>query len=144
MAWEMQEALEYYQKQGAPSDQFALVNLLKEIQEERGGSLAMEDIGEVTRAYGLKESYLLAIVKRLPSLRLDNTHCLEICGGPVCSKRARLETFVRKTYGEKPEKFRMKYVGCMRQCGKGPNIRFDGVLYNGADEKLIRSLVDGL
>ena len=35
----------------------------------------------------------------------------------------------------------VRTVPCMRQCGKGPNIRFDGRLYNGADEALIRSLL---
>jgi hypothetical protein len=32
----------------------------------------------------------------------------------------------------------------MRQCGKGPNIRWDGQLYNGADEALLRRLVGDL
>ena len=34
-----------------------------------------------------------------------------------------------------------KYVPCMRLCGKGPNIRWDGVLYHSADEALIRRLL---
>jgi hypothetical protein len=29
----------------------------------------------------------------------------------------------------------------MRQCGKGPNLRFDGTLYNGADETLLAKLM---
>jgi len=27
-------------------------------------------------------------------------------------------------------------------CGKGPNLKWDGTLYNGADEALIRKLVE--
>ena len=142
MEWEIAEALDYYRRQGAPSDQNALVNLLKEIQEESGGVLTMEAVGQVAQAYSIKESFLLAIIKRIRSLRLDNSHCLEICGGPACAKRARLEQFVRKTYGEQPKGFTVNYVGCMRICGKGPNIRWDGRLYSGADEALIRSLAD--
>jgi NADH:ubiquinone oxidoreductase subunit E len=29
----------------------------------------------------------------------------------------------------------------MRQCGKGPNLRFDGKLYHGADAKLLEQLM---
>jgi NADH:ubiquinone oxidoreductase subunit E len=30
----------------------------------------------------------------------------------------------------------------MRLCGKGPNIRFDGKLYHGADAALVEKLLD--
>ena len=36
MAWELREAVSYYQKQGAPGDQSALLSLLREVQEEFG------------------------------------------------------------------------------------------------------------
>ena len=54
MAWEMAEALRYYQKQGAPQDQNALTGLLREIQHECGGipTWAVARIGE---EYGVKE-----------------------------------------------------------------------------------------
>ena len=142
MAWELEEALDYYRRQGAPGDQSMLINLLKEIQEESGGTLTRSAVAAVAEAYSVKESFLLAIMKRIPSLRLDNSHCLEICGGPVCAKRAQLMAFVKKTYGAEPKGFTLKYGNCMRLCGKGPNIKWDGVLYSGADEKLIRSLVE--
>ena len=142
MAWELEEALDYYRRQGAPGDQSMLINLLKEIQEESGGTLTRSAVAAVAQSYGVKESFLLAIMKRIPSLRLDNSHCLEICGGPVCAKRAQLMAFVKKTYGAEPKGFTLKYGNCMRLCGKGPNIKWDGVLYSGADEKLIRSLVE--
>ena len=142
MSWELEEALEYYKRQGAPADQTMLVNLLKEIQEESGGSLSRAAVSAVAQAYGVKDSLLLAIIKRISSLRLNDSHCLEICGGPVCAKRARLMEFVKQTYGAKPRGFEVKYGNCMRLCGKGPNIKWDGVLYSGADEKLIRSLVE--
>ena len=51
-------------------------------------------------------------------------------------------TLVEKRYGKNPREFTLRQVGCMRQCGKGPNIRWDGKIYNGADEDLIRSLVE--
>ena len=37
--WTLEEALAYYRRQGAPGEQGALVALLREVQEERGGAL---------------------------------------------------------------------------------------------------------
>jgi len=142
MAWELQEALEYYAKQGAPGDQSALVSLLKEIQQEQGGSIPRSVLPPIAAAYQVKETYLQAVIRRIPSLRLSDSHLLELCGGPNCSKRAALAAFVEKTYGKNPKGFAVKYVPCMRMCGKGPNLKWDGTLYNGADEALIRKLVE--
>ena len=40
--WTLREAIEYYQRQGAPGDQGMLVALLREVQGERGGVLPAE------------------------------------------------------------------------------------------------------
>lgn len=143
MSWNFEEAIAYYKTQGAPSDQSALVNLMKEIQQENNGSIPVWALSQAAQTYGIKDSFLLALIRRMPSLRLADTHCLELCGGPNCSKRGTLAAFVEKTYGAKPEKFELRYAGCMRMCGKGPNIKWDGKLYHQADEKLIRQLVEG-
>ena len=142
MSWNLEEAIGYYKKQGAPGDQNALVNLLREVQQENGGSVPAYLLGAVAQGCGVKESFLLALIRRIPSLKLKDEHCLELCGGPNCTKRAALAAFVEKTYGAKPKAFTLKYVPCMRQCGKGPNLRWDGKLYHGADEALIRRLVE--
>ena len=142
MSWDLTEALEFYRGQGAPSDQMALRNLLKEIQQENGGSIPRYLVTAAAQAYGIRDSFLLAIIRRIPSLHLADTHCLEICCGPNCPRRARLGDFVEKTYGSKPEGFELRYVGCMRMCGKGPNIRWDGQIHHGATEALIRQLVE--
>jgi NADH:ubiquinone oxidoreductase subunit E len=141
MSWNLKEAMEYHRTQGAPGDQNALTNLLREVCGEFGG-IPRWMLAEIAGEYGIKESFLQAIIKRIPSLRLEDSHCLELCGGPNCSKRARLLAFVENTYGTKPEKFVLKQVPCMRMCGKGPNLRWDGTVYNQADETLIRSLVE--
>lgn len=142
MAWNLEEAIAYYHKMGAPGDQTALIGLLRETQQENGGSIPAYIVGLIAANLGVKETLVLAIVKRIPSLRLSDTHCLEICSGPNCPKKGALAQFVEKTYGAKPEKFSLKYTGCMRLCGKGPNIKWDGKLYHRADEELIRSLVE--
>lgn len=142
MDWNMEEAVAYYKRQGAPADQTALVNLLREAQQAYGGSIPAYLLPSMAQALGSKESFLLAVIRRIPSLRLDGSHCLELCGGPNCSKRAQLGAFVEKTWGVAPKGFQLKYVPCMRLCGKGPNIRWDGMLYNGADEALVKKLIE--
>lgn len=140
--WALNEALAYYRGQGAPADQAALVGLLREIQQENQGAIPAWTLAVIGEEYGVKESFLLAVIRRIPSLRLENTHTLELCAGPNCPKRRDLAGFVEKTYGPKPEAFTLKFSGCMRLCGKGPNLKWDGKLYPGADEALIRHLVE--
>lgn len=142
MAWDLNEALSYYRTQGAPGNQSALTELLREIQRENRGSIPAWTVVRISEAYGIKESFLKAIIKRIPSLRLENTHCLVLCGGANCRKQASLIDFVESAYGPVPEKFTVEYSGCMRMCGKGPNIKWDGEFYHQADEDLIRQLVE--
>ena len=86
--WTLREAIEYYQRQGAPGDQGMLVALLREVQEERGGVLPAADVAEIAAAYGLKDTFLTAVIKRYPGLRPQEApHLLELCGGPRCSSR---------------------------------------------------------
>ena len=141
MNWDLKEAIGYYQRMGAPGDQNALVALLKEVQQEYGGVPA-RILPTIAEHYGIKEALLQALIRRIPSLRLSDTHLLEICAGPNCPKRAALADFVEKTYGRSPKGFTVKQVPCMRMCGKGPNIKWDGTLYHQADEALIRQLVE--
>lgn len=135
MSWDLNEVMEYYARQGAPGDQGAVIALLKEIQQEQG-MISRDVLGCLSRHYGVKEGLFLALIRRIPGLRLGQEQILEICGGPNCSKRAKLAAF-----GESLTGVTVKIVPCMRQCGKGPNIRYNGVLYNGADEALIRRLL---
>ena len=144
MDWNLDEAIAYYKKQGAPRDHSAVTALLKEIQQENGGSIPMQAVVRTAEAMDVKENLLLALIRRIPSLRLMDGHCLEICAGPNCGKQKTLSEFVEKTYGSKPKGFTLKYVPCMRMCGKGPNIRWDGCIHHKADPELIRRLVEGL
>ncbi len=135
----MEEMIAYYKRMGAPGDQNALVALLKEVQETHGG-IPNYVTAQIAEGLNVKESFLLAIIRRIPSLRLKDTHCLEICVGPNCGKHTALAAFAEKHLGKKAE---IKYVPCMRLCGKGPNIKFDGKLYHKADECLLRCLAEG-
>ena len=140
MAWDLQGAIAYYAAQGAPRDQNALIHLLKEIRQETG-KLRQSDLAQILEAYQIPQSLLLALIRRVPGLQLEDSHCLELCAGPNCSRRAALAAFVEKNYGASPQGFSVKFVPCMRLCGKGPNIRWDGQLYHQADEALLQTLL---
>ena len=134
----MQALLDYYRRQGAPSDQTALVNLLKEVQHDHGG-IPRWAVAEIAEAYQVKESFLLAVIKRIPSLRLQDTHLLQLCAGPNCGKHTKLAEEAEKLC--KLKGIELKYMGCQRMCGKGPNIRFVGKLYHKATVQLLQELL---
>ena len=138
MNWTLDEAIGYYAKQGAPRDQTALVNLLREIQLENGGGIPKWMLTPVAEGYAVKESLLLALIRRYPSLRLEDTHLLEICAGPNCGKHTALAAAAEKL---RQQGITVKFVPCMRLCGKGPNLKWDGKLYHKADENLLKELM---
>lgn len=134
----MKEMLDYYRRQGAPGDQTALVGLLKELQQTYG-AVPKWAVGEIAEEYKVKESFILAVVKRIPSLRLQDTHLLQMCAGPNCGKHTALAAEAEKLC--KLKGVELKYMGCQRMCGKGPNIKFDGKLYHKATVELLRELL---
>lgn len=134
----MKEMLDYYRRQGAPSDQTALVNLLKELQQTYG-AVPKWAVAEIAESYKVKESFLLAVVKRIPSLRMQDTHLLELCAGANCGKHTALAAEADKLC--KPKGVELKFIGCQRMCGKGPNIKFDGKLYHRATVDLLKELL---
>ena len=141
MDWDLKEALRYYQNQGAPRDQSALTDLLREIQQKYNGRIPCHMPGVIADAYQIKETFLLAIISRLPSLRLENSHCLELCAGANCTKHAELAAYAEKCHADSGKKFILKFTPCMRMCGKGPNLKWDGVLYPHADQALLKKLL---
>ena len=138
MSWNFEEALDYYRRQGAASDQNTLIALLKEIQRELG-TIPVDAPARIAEAYGLREPLVLALIRRIPSLRLSGGHCMELCAGPNCGRSSSLADFAEEIA---PTGVTVKRVGCMRLCGKGPNLRWDGKLYHRADRALIRRLME--
>ena len=134
----MKEMLDYYRRQGAPGDQTALVGLLKELQQTYG-AVPKWAVAEIAENYKIKESFILAVVKRIPSLRLQDTHLLQLCAGPNCGKHTALAAEAEKLC--KLKGVELKYMGCQRMCGKGPNIKFDGKLYHKATVELLQELL---
>ena len=144
MAWTLKEALDHYKRQGAPGDQSALIALLTEVQQEHGGSIPKGILPEIAAEYAVKEALLLAIIKRIPRLRLSDIHTLEVCAGPNCSKAASLAAAAEKLAVAYPGKVILKFTPCMRMCGKGPNIKLDGTLYHQSTEELLKQLTEKL
>ena len=140
MSWNLEEAVAYYQSLGAPRDQSALIGLLREIQREHGGYIPKHLLTAAAQACGVPESLLLALVKRIPSLRLGDVHQLVLCAGPNCGKHARLAACAQALQAASGGKIDLQFGPCMRMCGKGPNIRWDGVLYHQATEELLQQL----
>lgn len=138
--WTLEEAIAYYAKQGAPRDQAALIGLLREIAQEHGG-IPVYMLQQAAAAYAVKESFLLAILKRIPSLRLQDTHELRLCAGPNCGKHAALAAKAQALEKAYPGRFILKFTPCMRLCGKGPNVVFDGKRYHHATETLLEDLI---
>ncbi len=142
MSWNIEEAISFYKTQGAPREQTALIGLLKEIQQEYGGSIPMFLLEQIAQTYEIKTNFLMAIIKRIPSLRLGDIHRLELCAGPNCGKHAALASYAEKLHTASGKKFELKFSPCMRMCGKGPNIKWDGKIYHKADEALLKTLLN--
>jgi len=142
MSWNLEEAIAYYQKQG--SDQNVLISLLREVQQENGGSVPVAATAAIAEAFGAKQSYVLAVIRRIPSLRLSDKHTLELCAGPNCGKQTALAAAAEEICAAKAGRITLRYVPCMRMCGKGPNIRWDGTLYHQADAALLKSLTESV
>ena len=140
--WNMEDALNWYQKMGAPSDQSALVEFLREVQRNHGGAIPVAALPVLAKGLAVKESYLLAIIRRIPSLRISEMHTLELCAGPNCGKAVALAAAAEKLCVQKGVKF--SCVGCMRMCGKGPNLKLDGKLYHRADPEMLQKLLEEL
>ena len=144
MDWDSKEAVEYYRRQGAPGDQNALIGLLRELQQAHGGAIPRHCLTQIAESYAIKDSLLLAIVKRIPSLRLSDAHLLELCAGPNCGKHTALAAEAERIALASGGKVTLKFTPCMRMCGKGPNLRYDGKTWNGATEELLRHLTKDL
>jgi len=135
----LQEILAYYRHQGAPGDQTALVSLLREVQQEHGDAIPKAVVAEVAEGLGVRESFLVAVIRRIPSLRLSDSHVLELCAGPNCGKHTQLAAMAERLCAQTG--VTLKTMPCMRLCGKGPNLKYDGTLYHKADEALLKRLL---
>ena len=139
----MNELIDYYRRQGAPGDQQMLIALLREVQEENGGVLTRSLLLQIAQSLGVKESMLSALIRRVPSLRMDSApHLLELC--QTCPKNRELHAWLEKACGTNGEAgFRLRITPCMKNCPNGPSIKWDGTLYSHATKELLQKLIAG-
>lgn len=149
--WSRQEAIAYYKLQDVSQNQQALIELLREIQKNNNGVISYDDLKAVEEAFLLKESFLMAVIKRYPSLRMEDVpHLLEICGGKncACGNSKKLINFITSTYklssGEMTSTggFKFRVVNCLKQCAKGPNIKWDGIVYNNVNIDKLKKIIN--
>ena len=86
---------------------------------------------KVAALLGVKLTFLNAVIKRYPSLKpAAAPHRLEVCGGKNCAANgsAALIRHIKEAYGAESGGisvsggFSFKICGCLKHCGKGPNI----------------------
>ena len=93
----LKELIDYYRSQGAPQDQQMLIALLREVQEQNGGALSAAALRTIADELAIKESMLAALIRRVPSLRMDTApHLLEMC--QTCPKGRELRAWVESTW----------------------------------------------
>lgn len=136
--FQLSEAIAYYKRQGAPADQTALVSLLREVQTQFGG-IPASLLPVIAEGLGTKESFLQAVVRRIPSLRMKDAQVLRLCAGPNCGKAASLAKAAETLCAQKG--IQLEITPCMRLCGKGPNLKWNNTVYHKADEALLRKLL---
>lgn len=149
MGQELQEIIEAYSARGAARDQNELVQLMREAQTLYGGVLPQTALDGIAEALGLKRTFLDALLRRYPSIKTDAArHTLAVCCGKNCAKRDALADFVQQEYSVQPggvakAGFRFQAAGCMKNCGKGPCVKWDGEIHTGMTAEKLRQLIEG-
>ncbi len=140
------QAAEYYaglRGRAAALSQEDLVAFLREIQAIYGHlpDQALETAAAVT---GWKLPAMEKLIRLYPSLKRQQAlHEIVVCCGGRCGQAnapllARLEQGIAALPAGT---VRLRTQNCFKQCGKGPNIQLDGVLYHRCDaEKVDRML----
>ena len=143
---DLHDTIQYYRAQGAPGDQQMLIALVREAQEEMGGVLSRSALAQIAQAVGWKENTLCALIRRVPSIRLEDApNRLEICG--TCKKGAALRVYIEDRWGVRSGEscpsggFSYHVTPCMKNCRFGPSIKWDGQLYSHATKELIEQLI---
>lgn len=130
------EILKFYERQGKPAEQEEILFALREIQEVLGCiPKAVQE--EASLRLGVKPSFLAAFVKKYPEFKeVSEKYEIQVCTGPSCGAGKALE-ILRAVEAAGKQKEREQGISvkivkgrCTRQCGKGPNLKINGVLHH--------------
>ena len=143
---ELHSLIDDYRAQGAPQDQQMLIALLRDAQETCAGALSKAALAQIAQELGVKETMLLALIRRIPSLRLDTApNLLEMC--QTCPKGRELRAWVENTFhvqsGGSCEAcgFSYRTVPCMKNYKNGPSVKWNGTLYSHTTRELLEQLI---
>ena len=130
------EILKFYERQGKSAGQEETLSALREIQEVLGCiPKAVQE--EASLRLGVKPSFLAAFVKKYPEFKeVSEKYEIQVCTGPSCGAGKALE-ILRAVEAAGKQKEREQGISvkivkgrCTRQCGKGPNLKINGVLHH--------------
>ena len=136
--WHLDEAIAFYQSQGAPRQKQALLELLAEVQKHKGGTITQKSMKQIAHAYDIKKSFLRAVIAQSPELNAEErAHKLRVYGKKSCPKQETKELidFIMQTYDVKDGgtskigDFSFKIISCKKKCYKTPTIKWDGVVF---------------
>lgn len=149
---ELLEILNYYSQKPNPSQQDNIVAMLREIQDLLG--CVPKGVQEqAAKAVGTKPAVIHLLVQRFPSLQsAAYEHRLTVCTGQRCGSQNSYEVIstLRKELAVDKEGFSQDGTvlfctqNCLKQCGKGPNLLLDGVLYSAMNVQKAKELVKTL
>ena len=83
-----------------------------------------------------------ALAGFLAAQGVDTLICGGIGGGADVYKRQE-RTYGVQVGGTAEAGFRYKVTGCMKKCGKGPCVKWDGDIHTGMTEEKLRKLIEG-
>ena len=143
------EIIAHHAELGAPEEQPQLIALLQDAQANCGGVLPQDVLAAISSQLQVKEAVLRALIRRIPSLRLSEApHRLEVCGR--CAASRALAEYVEKRYGAKPGGisqsggFSCHVTGCMKNCRKGPSIRWNGEIFSQVTIDMLKQLISSV
>lgn len=73
-------------------------------------------------------------------------HTIKVCMGSSCYARGNEDNlkFLEKNIKDLDAEIDLYGSNCMAQCGDGPNIKIDGVLYHNVDENKLKDIIKNL
>ena len=133
------EILAYYSSRKDKKEQEMIVAMLRELQEICGGiSPALQERAASTA--GVKRSVVQYLVRMYSGLKeTPYEHTVTVCTGKRCRDKggAAVLQAVRNELGIKKEGISadgnvyLNVRGCLRNCGKSPNLLIDGKMFSG-------------
>lgn len=148
---ELIEIIDYYAGKTRRCDQNELVSVLREAQELCGGILKEQALEVICSELSLKRTYIDTVMKFIPDLKTEKIkHRLEVCSGKNCHSKDRmnLSAYIEKTYEVKSGavsdqgEFYYKLCGCLKNCRKGPCIKWDGEVFTEMTPEKVSRLVE--